>query len=59
MIMTGGAAQHAPDHRTHSTLRGTILALASITVTTGVTVDCRTLARNTAVTLDTNTITRP
>jgi hypothetical protein len=43
---------------TNSTLRGTIMALASITVTTGVTVDGRTLARTAAVTLDTNTITR-
>jgi hypothetical protein len=44
---------------TYSTLRGNVLALASITVTTGVTVDGRTLARNAAVTLDTNTITSP
>jgi hypothetical protein len=43
---------------TNSTLRGNVLALASITVTTGVTVDGRTLARNAAVTLDTNAITR-
>jgi hypothetical protein len=43
---------------TNSTFRGTILALASITVTTGVTIDGRTLARNGAVTLDTDTITR-
>jgi Ice-binding-like/Bacterial Ig-like domain (group 3) len=41
---------------TYSTLRGNILALASITVTTGVTVDGRTLARTAAVTLDTDTI---
>ncbi|MET0234413.1 MAG: ice-binding family protein [Kibdelosporangium sp.] len=44
---------------TYSILRGTIMALASITVTTGVTVDGRTLARTAAVTLDSNTITRP
>ena len=44
---------------TYSILRGNVLALASITVTTGVTVDGRTLARTAAVTLDTNTITRP
>jgi hypothetical protein len=44
---------------TYSILRGNILALTSITVTTGVTVDGRTLARNAAVTLDTDTITRP
>jgi hypothetical protein len=42
---------------TYSTLRGTVMALASITVTTGVTVDGRTLARTAAVTLDSNTIT--
>jgi len=44
---------------TYSTLRGTVMALASITVTTGVTVDGRTLARTAAVTLDTNTISSP
>jgi type VI secretion system secreted protein VgrG len=44
---------------TGSTFRGTILALTSITVTTGVTVDGRVLARNGAVTLDTDTIIRP
>jgi hypothetical protein len=44
---------------TGSTIRGTILALTSITVTTGVTVDGRVLARNGAVTLDSNTITKP
>ncbi|MDH6580867.1 ice-binding family protein [Kitasatospora sp. MAP5-34] len=43
---------------TSSTLRGNVLALASITVTTGATVDGRTLARDAAVTLDTDTITR-
>ena len=43
---------------TGSTFRGTILALTSITATTGVVVDGRLLARNGAVTLDTNTITR-
>lgn len=44
---------------TGSTFRGTILALTSITVTTSVTVDGRVLARNGAVTLDSDTITRP
>ena len=44
---------------TYSILRGNVLALASITVTTGVTVDGRTLARTAAVTLDTDAITRP
>jgi hypothetical protein len=43
---------------TGSSFRGTILALTSITVTTGATVHGRVLARNGAVTLDTNTITR-
>ena len=44
---------------TGSNFRGTILALTSITVTTGVTVDGRVLARNGAVTLHTDTITKP
>jgi Ice-binding-like len=43
---------------TASTFRGTILALTAITATTGARVDGRVLARNAAVTLDTNTITR-
>ncbi|HEX3393827.1 MAG TPA: ice-binding family protein [Acidimicrobiales bacterium] len=43
---------------TTSVFRGTIMALASITVTTGVTVEGRLLARTGAVTLDTDTITR-
>jgi Ice-binding-like len=43
---------------TASSFRGSILALMSITATTGATVDGRVLARNAAVTLDTNTITR-
>lgn len=42
---------------TGSTFQGTILALTSITATTGVVVIGRLLARNGAVTLDTNTIT--
>ena len=44
---------------TYSHLRGTILAMQSITLTTGATVVGRVLARVGAVTLDTNTITRP
>jgi hypothetical protein len=44
---------------TGSTFTGTILALASITVTTGDTIIGRALARNGAVTLDTDTITVP
>ena len=43
---------------TGSTFRGTVIALTDITVTTGATVDGRVLARNGAVTLDTNTISR-
>jgi type VI secretion system secreted protein VgrG len=43
---------------TGSTFSGTILALTDITVTTGVHVDGRVLARNGAVTLDTAVITR-
>jgi hypothetical protein len=44
---------------TYSIISGNILAVASITVTTGVTINGRALARNAAVTLDSNTITRP
>jgi subtilisin family serine protease len=44
---------------TTTSFKGTILALTSITVTTGVTVDGRLLARNGAVTLDSNTISNP
>jgi hypothetical protein len=44
---------------THSHFQGSILALTSITVTTGDTVVGRALARNGAVTLDTDRITAP
>jgi hypothetical protein len=43
---------------TGSVFRGSILALTSVTVTTGVTIDGRVLARNGAVTLDSDTIAR-
>ncbi len=43
----------------NTTFVGTILALTSISAQTGSTVNGRLLARNGAVTLDTNTITRP
>jgi len=43
---------------TSTSFSGTILALTSITATTGATVDGRLLARNGAVTLDTNTIAK-
>jgi hypothetical protein len=42
---------------TNSVFKGTILALTSIAVSTGAQIDGRALARNGAVTLDTNTIT--
>jgi hypothetical protein len=44
---------------TYSVFKGTIMALASITVDTGATLDGRALARTAAVTLDTNAITAP
>jgi Ice-binding-like len=44
---------------TYSQLSGSILALASINLSTGVTVDGRALARTAAVTMDSNTVTRP
>jgi hypothetical protein len=44
---------------TSSVFAGNILALSSITVTTGVTVHGRALARNAAVTLDNDTFTTP
>ena len=43
---------------TNSTFKGNILALTSATLTTGANVEGRVLARNGAVTLDTNTVTR-
>ena len=42
---------------TNSVFAGTVLALTSLTATTGATIDGRMLARNGATTLDTNTIT--
>lgn len=44
---------------TGSSFRGSIIALTSITLTTSATVEGRVLARNGAVTMDTNTITKP
>jgi hypothetical protein len=44
---------------TNSTFAGTIMALTSIAATTGATIDGRLMARNGAVTLDSNVITRP
>ncbi|MCG2802529.1 MAG: DUF3494 domain-containing protein [Cellulomonas sp.] len=44
---------------TGAAFRGTVLALTDITMVTGATVEGRLLARNGAVTLDTNVVTRP
>jgi len=44
---------------TGTTFAGNILALTSITLTTGATVEGRTLARNGTVILDTNSVTKP
>jgi hypothetical protein len=44
---------------TNSIFKGNVLAFTSITVTSGTTVEGRVLAINGAVTLDTNTITKP
>jgi len=44
---------------TGAAFRGTVLALTSITMTTGATLEGNALARNGAVTLDTNVITAP
>jgi type VI secretion system secreted protein VgrG len=44
---------------THSSFIGTVMAMASVTVTTGVRVEGRALARSGAVTLDTDTFVSP
>jgi hypothetical protein len=44
---------------TSSTFAGTIMALTSVAANTGATIDGRLMARNGAVTLDSNVITRP
>ncbi len=44
---------------TTSTVEGNIMALASVTLMTDATLNGRALARNAAVTLDTNTVTKP
>ncbi|MEU7827729.1 ice-binding family protein [Nonomuraea sp. NPDC049129] len=66
VILTGGAKAanviwqvgSSATLGTGSSLAGNVLALTSITVTTGVNVNGRVLARNGAVTLDTNAISR-
>ncbi len=65
IVITGGATScnvfwqvgSSATLGTASQFQGTIMALASITGTTGATIVGRLLARNGAVTLDTNTIT--
>ncbi|WP_440098603.1 ice-binding family protein [Streptosporangium sp. H16] len=67
VVLTGGAQARnvfwqvgsSATLGTGSSLAGNVLALTSITVTTGVSVNGRVLARDGAVTLDTNTITKP
>ncbi|WP_440074389.1 ice-binding family protein, partial [Streptosporangium sp. OZ121] len=67
VVLTGGAQARnvfwqvgsSATLGTGSSLAGNVLALTSITVTTGVSVNGRVLARNGAVTLDTDTITKP
>src|SRR5437867_8380556 len=67
VILTGGAKAanvfwqvgSSATLGTGSVFKGNILALASITVTSGAAVEGRVLARTAAVTLDTNTITKP
>src|SRR5206468_11179690 len=67
VILTGGARAanvfwqvgSSATLGTGSVFKGTIMALASITVTTGVNVEGRLLARTAAVTLDSNDIRLP
>jgi hypothetical protein len=67
IVLTGGATScnvfwqvgSSATLGTGTQFQGSILALTSITATTGATIAGRLLARNAAVTLDTNTITVP
>jgi hypothetical protein len=67
VILTGGATAcnvfwqvtSSATLGTDSTFVGTVMALASITAQTDATIEGRLLARNGAVTLDSNVITRP
>ena len=56
-VLAGRQLRHRSG--TASSFQGTLIALTSITLTTRATVVGRMLARNGAVTLDTNTITAP
>jgi hypothetical protein len=67
VIMAGGATSHnvfwqvgsSATLGTYSTFQGTIMAKASITLTTGATLDGRALAETGAVTLDSNPVNVP
>jgi Ice-binding-like/Bacterial Ig-like domain len=67
VIMAGGATAHnvfwqvgsSATLGTNTVFRGTIMAQASITLTTGATLDGRALARTGAVTLDSNPVNVP
>jgi hypothetical protein len=67
IILTGGAQAanvfwvvgSSATLGTISVFKGTIMAYASVTITTGATLDGRALARTGAVTLDSNIITKP
>jgi hypothetical protein len=67
VILSGGALSHnviwqvgsSATLGTNTIFEGTIMAQASVTVTTGATLNGRALARTGAVTLDTNTVVVP
>jgi hypothetical protein len=67
VVLAGGASAHnifwqvgsSATLGTNSTFNGSILALTSVSLTTGATLNGRALARNGAVTLDTNMVNVP
>jgi hypothetical protein len=67
IVLAGSASSHnifwqvgsSATLGTNSTFNGSILALTDITLTTGATLNGRALARNGAVTLDTNMVNVP